>query len=162
MLTVGQVLPLKHSTTFDAEKTYLMIGCLGGLGRSMSKWMMKQGARKFVFLGRSGLDRTPARNLVEELESGGATVKVVRGDVGVYDDVQRCVDVVQGPIGGVIQAAMGLNVRTSHPSLTRRKLTFHRRHFGQPCLMNTGTQESILRESEPGTSTMLSSLIPLP
>lgn len=162
MLTVGQVLPLKHSTTFDAEKTYLMIGCLGGLGRSMSKWMMKQGARKFVFLGRSGLDKTPARKLVEELESGGATVNVVRGDVGVFNDVQRCVDVVHGPIGGVIQAAMGLNVRSSRPGLASMKLTFHRKHFGQPCPMNTGTQGSTPRESEPGTSTMLSSPIPLP
>ncbi|KAI4289981.1 MAG: hypothetical protein L6R35_000743 [Caloplaca aegaea] len=104
-----KVLPLKYDTKFDSEKTYLMIGCLGGLGRSMSKWMTKQGARKFVFLGRSGLDRTPARKLVDELESSGAAVKVVRGDVGVYEDVQRCVDVVEGPIGGVIQAAMGLN-----------------------------------------------------
>ncbi|KAL8860967.1 MAG: hypothetical protein Q9178_002722 [Gyalolechia marmorata] len=105
-----KVLPLKYDTKFDSEKTYLMIGCLGGLGRSMSNWMTKQGARKFVFLGRSGLDRTPARKLLDELENGGAAIKVVRGDVGVYEDVQRCVDVVESPIGGVIQAAMGLNV----------------------------------------------------
>jgi len=86
-----------------------MIGCLGGLGRSMSKWMIKQGAQKFVFLGRSGTDRTPARKLVEDLEASGAQVQVVRGDVGVLSDVQRCVDVIDGEIGGVIQAAMGLN-----------------------------------------------------
>ena len=87
-----------------------MVGCLGGLGRSMSKWMIKQGARRFVFLGRSGIDKTPARKLVEDLELSGATVQVVRGDVSKYTDVQKCVEIIDGDIGGVIQAAMGLNV----------------------------------------------------
>ena len=87
-----------------------MIGCLGGLGRSISKWMVKQGARKFVFLGRSGTDKTAARKLVEDLEHSGASVQVVRGDVSSYSDVQKCVDAIEGDIGGVIQAAMGLNV----------------------------------------------------
>ncbi|KAL9091247.1 MAG: hypothetical protein Q9159_001542 [Coniocarpon cinnabarinum] len=104
-----QYLPPKHSSVFSADKSYLMIGCLGGLGRSMSKWMMSRGARKFVFLGRSGTDRTPARQLVEDLEDQGAQVTVVRGDVVRYADVEKAVAAIKGPIGGVIQAAMGLN-----------------------------------------------------
>lgn len=87
-----------------------MIGCLGGLGRSISKWMVKRGARKFVFVGRTGTDRKPARQLVEDLEAEGADITVIRGDVGVLADVQRAVAAIKGPIGGVIQAAMGLNV----------------------------------------------------
>lgn len=112
-------MPLRYDSVLSPEKTYLLIGCLGGLGRSMSKWMVKQGARKFVFLGRSGIDKTPARKLVEDLEHSGATVQVVRGDVGKYTDVQKCVDVIDGDIGGVIQAAMGLNV--SFPCLRHRQ-----------------------------------------
>lgn len=87
-----------------------MSGCLGGIGRSISKWMMKQGAREFVFIGRSGLDKKQARQLVKDLEDSGARVQVVRGDVGNYEDVQKCVGLVDGLIGGVIQAAMGLDV----------------------------------------------------
>ncbi|KAJ5635342.1 polyketide synthase-nonribosomal peptide synthetase [Penicillium longicatenatum] len=102
-------LPTKHDSKFSPEKTYLMIGCLGGLGGSISKWMVKRGARKFVFVGRSGTDRKPARLLVESLEASGAEVTVVRGDVGVYSDVQAAVAAINGPVGGVIQAAMGLN-----------------------------------------------------
>jgi D-arabinose 1-dehydrogenase-like Zn-dependent alcohol dehydrogenase len=110
-----RVQPLKHKTTFHPGKSYIMVGCLGGLGRSMSKWMMSRGARKFVFLGRSGLDKAPARRLVEDLESNDAHCTVVRGDVCSMADVQKVVDSVESPIGGVIQAAMGLNVsRLSH------------------------------------------------
>lgn len=36
-LTAGKILPLKYNTTFDSEKTYLMIGCLDELDRSMFK-----------------------------------------------------------------------------------------------------------------------------
>ncbi|KAF3402032.1 Polyketide synthase-nonribosomal peptide synthetase [Penicillium rolfsii] len=107
--TTIPVQTLKYRTTFSAKKTYLMIGCLGGLGRSMSKWMMSRGARKFVFLGRSGTDKLSARRLVEDLTQHGAECKVVRGDVCNNSDVEAAVAAVEGPIGGVIQAAMGLN-----------------------------------------------------
>ena len=108
--SVVNVLPTKYDSKFSSEKTYILSGCLGGIGRSISKWMMKQGARKFAFIGRSGLDKEPARRLVKDLEEAGADVIVTRGDVSRYKVVQSCVDSVSGPIGGVVQAAMGLDV----------------------------------------------------
>ncbi|PKX88903.1 type I polyketide synthase [Aspergillus novofumigatus IBT 16806] len=111
--TLIPTLPTKHDATFSPNKTFLMIGCLGGLGRSISKWMVKRGARKFVFVGRTGTDRKAARQLVEDLEAEGAYVTVVRGDVSNLADVQAAVAAIKGPVGGVIQAAMGLNV--GHP-----------------------------------------------
>lgn len=72
--------------------------------------MIERGARKFVFIGRSGLDKLPARSLVKDLEEAGAHVQVFRGDVGNFEDVKNAVALVQGKIGGVIQAAMGLDV----------------------------------------------------
>lgn len=112
--SVLRVRPFKYDTTFSSEKSYVMAGCLGGLGRSMSKWMMSRGARKFVFLGRSGLDKEPALRLVEDLSSNGAECKVVRGDVCNIEDVKRTVAQVDGLVGGVVQAAMGLNVSGWH------------------------------------------------
>ncbi|PYI20858.1 putative polyketide synthase [Aspergillus violaceofuscus CBS 115571] len=106
------VMPTLYRTTFDSDKVYLLIGCLGGLGRSLSRWMMTRGARHFVFLGRSGLDRSSAQQLVSRLEGAGAQVAVVRGDVSKAADVQAAVAacVALGrPIGGVVQAAMGLH-----------------------------------------------------
>ncbi|PWY76505.1 polyketide synthase [Aspergillus sclerotioniger CBS 115572] len=100
---------LKYRTTFSPSKTYLMVGCLGGLGRSMAKWMMSRGARKFVFLGRSGMDKPSARQLIEDLALHGAQCKVIRGDVCNRADVEAAVAAVDGLIGGVIQAAMGLS-----------------------------------------------------
>ncbi|THC98862.1 hypothetical protein EYZ11_001640 [Aspergillus tanneri] len=103
------VLPLKYATQLSPEKTYFLVGCLGGLGASLAKWMFARGARKYVFLGRSGADRPAARRLVEDLQSLGAAVSVVRGDVGSMADVQRAIDGIEGTLGGVVQAAMGLS-----------------------------------------------------
>lgn len=108
--SVLRVQPFKYNTKFSTEKSYIMVGCLGGLGRSLSKWMMARGARKFVFLGRSGLDKEPARRLIADLDRNGADCKVVRGDVCSIGDVKTVLDQVDGLVGGVIQAAMNLNV----------------------------------------------------
>ncbi|KAI1813021.1 reducing type I polyketide synthase 10 [Poronia punctata] len=101
----------KYVTTFDSEKSYVMIGCLGGLGRTLTRWMVSRGAKKFAFLGRSGLQKTPARNLVEDLDRMGAKSVVVKGDVCSAADVNAVVAAAaeMGSIGGVVQAAMGLN-----------------------------------------------------
>lgn len=103
-------MPSRYSTILNPEKTYLLIGCLGGLGRSISRWMMSRGARNFVFLGRSGCDRPEAQELVSRLQGTGANVEVVRGDVSNQEDVNAAVNACAGrPIGGVVQAAMGLS-----------------------------------------------------
>ncbi|OTB01304.1 hypothetical protein M426DRAFT_14612 [Hypoxylon sp. CI-4A] len=102
--------PPKFETVFDANKAYLLIGCLGGLGRSLSSWMLTRGARNFVFLGRSGCDRTSSMELVNRLKARGAQVHVIRGDVTDIADVKKVVAVCSGtPIGGVVHAAMGLH-----------------------------------------------------
>ena len=87
-----------------------MVGCLGGLGRSLSRWMLRQGARKFVFLSRSGTKKIAAKQLEKDLQDNGARVDVMVGDVSVFADVEAVVSQISGSIGGVVQAAMGLDV----------------------------------------------------
>lgn len=106
------VAPATCLSLFDAEKVYLLMGCLGDLGRSLSQWIMTRGARNHVFLGRSGADKPSAQQLVLRLEQTGATVGVVRGDVSQAADVTAAVSaclVTRRQIGGVVQAAMGLH-----------------------------------------------------
>lgn len=73
--------------------------------------MFARGARRFCFLGRSGLQNSAAKTLVEQLRASGAVVEVVKGDVSRASDVLAAVDVCRQMahhIGGVVQAAMGL------------------------------------------------------
>ncbi|XDG05079.1 hypothetical protein ABKA04_004694 [Annulohypoxylon sp. FPYF3050] len=107
-----QVVGPKYRTIFDANKTYLLVGCLGGLGRSIGRWMASRGARHLVFLGRSGCDKPSAKKFISLLQSMGVEAEVIKGDVLSSEDVTKAVKtcVATGrPIGGVIQAAMGLH-----------------------------------------------------
>ncbi|GLA55100.1 type I Iterative Polyketide synthase (PKS) [Aspergillus niger] len=106
-----QVLPTRDGKLrLRPDVTYLLVGCLGGLGRSLTSWMMECGARRFTFLSRSGADAESAAELVRQLEGAGAVVQVVRGDATSREDVSRAVSGVplEHPIRGVIHAAMVL------------------------------------------------------
>ena len=72
--------------------------------------MFGQGVRRFVFFGRSGTEKQEAKNLVEDLRNSGADVSVIYGDVSNFADVEQAIAQIPRPIGGVIQAAMGLDV----------------------------------------------------
>ncbi|KAI0877961.1 polyketide synthase-like protein [Hypoxylon argillaceum] len=109
LLTVA---PSIYSTILDPEKVYLLVGALGGLGRSLTQWMMIRGARKFVFLQRSGCDKPGTQDFVDQLKRDGAQLTVIKGDVTVFDDVKASVTACRdlgGSLGGVVQAAMGLH-----------------------------------------------------
>lgn len=74
--------------------------------------MLLRGARHFAFIGRSADDKLSAQELLAYLKSNGANVIVTRGDVSVFNDVQTVVQAclaTDKPIGGVVQAALGLN-----------------------------------------------------
>jgi NAD(P)-dependent dehydrogenase (short-subunit alcohol dehydrogenase family)/acyl carrier protein len=89
------------------ESSYLVTGGLGGLGLSVARWMVEQGARKLVLMGRVGAETAEQRQQVEELRGMGARVEVFRGDVGRQEEVRRAVEVAEGmgPLKGVVHAA---------------------------------------------------------
>jgi NADPH:quinone reductase-like Zn-dependent oxidoreductase len=64
-----EVVPTAPTLRFSPDATYFLVGCLGGLGRSLTSWMTENGARRFAFLGRSGTDQEQARILVEDLQN---------------------------------------------------------------------------------------------
>ncbi|OAA40092.1 Beta-ketoacyl synthase [Beauveria brongniartii RCEF 3172] len=93
---------------FDPAAAYLLVGGLGGLGRSLAMWMVERGARHLVFLSRSGADRPEAVALVKDLEAVGASPKVVCCDVTCKAAVASAVSDISAryQVKGVIHAAM--------------------------------------------------------
>lgn len=72
--------------------------------------MLLNGARHFSFIGRSATDKTAAAELVQDLRHNGAEVDVIRGDVQDSTSVDEALNRMRMPLGGVVQAAMGLGV----------------------------------------------------
>ncbi|TDZ16051.1 Highly reducing polyketide synthase gloL [Colletotrichum orbiculare MAFF 240422] len=106
---VSKALPeTKNTTMFRQDASYLLIGGMGGLGRSVATWLLEHGARNLVFLSRSAgsVDNEP---FVRELESyPGAVITAISGDVGKSEDVARAIGAAPKPIAGVLQLSLVL------------------------------------------------------
>ncbi|KAI0483732.1 putative polyketide synthase [Xylaria cf. heliscus] len=94
--------------TFDPNAAYLLVGCLGGLGRSLAAWMVERGARHLVFLSRSGADKPETAAIVKELVTAGAAPDIIRCDVTDKTAVVSVVGRISAArqVKGVIHAAM--------------------------------------------------------
>ena len=75
-----KVQPSRAVPRFRSDATYLLVGALGGLGRSLGSWMMNRGAKHFKFMARSGTDSTQAAILVDDMRKAGASVQVTGGE----------------------------------------------------------------------------------
>ncbi|KAK2756138.1 Type I Iterative PKS [Arachnomyces sp. PD_36] len=98
--------------TFRSQASYLLVGGLGGIGRSISQWMVEQGARELVYLSRSAGHTSDDQAFIRELEVQGCSVICVHGDVANEDDVNRAVSKCTLPLAGVLQMAVNLQDRT--------------------------------------------------
>ncbi|KAL8783267.1 MAG: hypothetical protein Q9213_004743 [Squamulea squamosa] len=97
------------TATFDPEASYLLVGCLGGLGRSFSKWAVHRGARHLIYLSRTGAAKPEAQLFLDSLHAQGIDAKVQQGDVLSLKDVKAAVAASDRPIKGVIQGALTLH-----------------------------------------------------
>ncbi|GME30265.1 uncharacterized protein K452DRAFT_301651 [Neofusicoccum parvum] len=93
---------------FRADKSYLLVGGLGGIGRSLAEWMFRKGARQIAFLSRSGASGTDAQATVKWLTERGVSLSVFQGDVSKKRDVDQCIRALSRNLAGVFQAAMVL------------------------------------------------------
>ena len=97
-----------NGSLFKPHKTYLLVGGLGGIGRTIAEWMFRRGARHLAFLSRSGAKHTDAKTTVDWLKTRNVQVSVFVGDVADSNVVQQCVGSLGSSLAGIFQAAMVL------------------------------------------------------
>jgi NAD(P)-dependent dehydrogenase (short-subunit alcohol dehydrogenase family) len=102
-------LPQKRLFTFDSSAAYLLVGGFGGLGRSVARYMVQQGACRLIFLSRTSDRNYPQhKEYINEIEAMGATVQCFQGDVAQAAAVQRAIDGAQAPVKGILNLTLGL------------------------------------------------------
>lgn len=98
--------------SLDENATYLLVGGLGGLGRSLARLLVTNGARNIAFISRSGNASANAKPLMQELLGQGVLVNMFACDVsdeqGMKQVLSQC-EKDMPPIRGVVQAAAVLN-----------------------------------------------------
>lgn len=114
MLTTSQATPsIKRKNILRPDASYILIGGTGGLGRSMARWMVGQGARNIVLVSRSGSTTGKVKELIDELAAIEANIAVRRCDVTNSDSVENLIsnELVGMPeVRGLVHGAMVLRV----------------------------------------------------
>ncbi|EDN71921.1 Putative polyketide synthase [Beggiatoa sp. SS] len=103
---------MDKSRLFRTDSTYLITGGLGSLGLLIASWMVKQGAKHLVLVGRSGANPS-VKSQLKALEQAGAEVVVARADVSIATQIARVLaDIEQSkpPLRGIIHAKYNILV----------------------------------------------------
>jgi phthiocerol/phenolphthiocerol synthesis type-I polyketide synthase C len=103
--------PAAHRDRLPAQlhpdATYLITGGLGGIGLATASWMVEQGAKHLVLLGR-GPASEAGKRAIDELHDKGCDVVYVRGDVTQTDMLSSTLDSIRATmpaLRGVVHAA---------------------------------------------------------
>ena len=108
----------------------MIAGGWRGLGRSIARWFVQQGARHVVMASRSGPHGGGIQSLRDELNALGTSLNVYSCDIANQDELRRVIDTDAAsvpPIHGVIQAAMVLRVcRLSFSLFFSQNFQIHR------------------------------------
>ena len=107
-----QIAPIQTKELFRSNKTYLLVGCTGGLGQSLCRWMISNGARHLALTTRN--PKTVNKIWLDELAAAGGDVKIFATDVTDGRSLQKTHEEicrVMPPIVGVANAAMVLSDR---------------------------------------------------
>jgi NAD(P)-dependent dehydrogenase (short-subunit alcohol dehydrogenase family) len=99
----------------------VIVGGLGGIGRSIARWFAKHGARHLILISRSGGDEQ-GRKMVADLQAEGITVQSLACDIAHLPSLQEGIEKyrqIMPPIRGCVQAAMVLRVSSFRGTFRR-------------------------------------------
>jgi len=95
---------------FNAEATYFLAGGFGGVGRSVARWMIEQGAQYLILPSRSTVEGSGSERekFVQQLRDQGADIRAPQCDIANLDELKDTLSQLKDmpPIKGCVQAAM--------------------------------------------------------
>ena len=94
-------------TYMHKEKSYILVGGLGGFGLELGNWLITRGAKKIILTSRSGVKTGYQSLMVRRWTEKGITVSIDTNDVTTLKGAQQMLrDAARmGPIGGIFNLA---------------------------------------------------------
>ncbi|KAF2265025.1 polyketide synthase [Lojkania enalia] len=104
------MIPPSPYAKFDSTAEYLLVGGLGGLGRSILQWMVSRGARHLTVLSRSGTKKISpeAAAMIASLDLQDVHIQLVACDITVKTSLSEAIQTLSHlrPIKGILHAAV--------------------------------------------------------
>ncbi|KAI1126734.1 fatty acid synthase S-acetyltransferase [Nemania abortiva] len=109
----------------DENASYLVAGGLGGLGRSISSWMVSKGAKHLILPSRTGAVSSTKAEFVRKMRQLGVNVLTPRCDVSsteslsvMLQDCRRSMPLIRGCINAVMVLQDSIFQNMSHAQWT--------------------------------------------
>lgn len=106
------VRPAVPTVTIEPDASYLITGGFGAFGLATARWLVSEGARHLILVGRRGATTDQATAQVAELMSAGIDVVTELVDVADYAQVRAAIDKAHSspyPLRGVFHTAGVVN-----------------------------------------------------
>ncbi|WP_158500203.1 type I polyketide synthase [Sinorhizobium arboris] len=103
----------------DGDATYVITGGLGGIGKSVARWLANEGAKNIVLVGRS-VDHDVKRRELASLQMAAPNLRFEPADVASDTDIALLferIDASGFPLKGIFHAA-GVNESSMFPDVS--------------------------------------------
>ncbi|GFS78340.1 fatty acid synthase [Nephila pilipes] len=97
-------------TTCDPDKSYIIIGGLGGFGLELCQWLVERGARHVVLTSRSGIKTGYQKLCVNRWKQDNINIVVSSLNVAKFDDAKSLLKLAAAikPVGAIFNLALVL------------------------------------------------------
>ncbi|CAI6345632.1 unnamed protein product [Macrosiphum euphorbiae] len=91
----------------NPDKTYVLVGGLGGFGLELANWLIVRGAKNLVLTARSGITTGYQAVCVRNWKESGVNILISKADCSTLKGAQQLIDDSNklGPVGGVFNLA---------------------------------------------------------
>jgi len=96
----------------NPDKTYVLVGGLGGFGLELANWLIVRGAKNLVLTARSGITTGYQAACVSNWKESGVNVLISKADCSTLKGAQQLIDDSNklGPVGGIFNLAAVSNI----------------------------------------------------
>ncbi|CAH0546412.1 unnamed protein product [Brassicogethes aeneus] len=110
MVPKMKTVPAIPRTYMDPEKSYILVGGLGGFGLELANWLILRGATKIVLTSRSGIKTGYQSLCIRRWRENGTNVLVSTADSTTDKGAKRLMEEANqlGQIGGIFNLAVVL------------------------------------------------------
>ncbi|XP_044766742.1 fatty acid synthase-like [Coccinella septempunctata] len=102
-----RTVPAIPRTYMNPEKTYVLVGGLGGFGLELANWLVNRGATNIVLTSRSGLKTGYQSLCIRRWKEKGVNVLVSTEDASTEQGAKKLMEQANslGPVGGIFNLA---------------------------------------------------------
>lgn len=107
VLPMPKIVAAIPRTYMNPEKSYVLVGGLGGFGLELANWMIARGAKVIVLVSRSGMRTGYQALCVRRWRENGIKIIISTADVTTLSGAERLIEECNrlAPVGGIFNLA---------------------------------------------------------